>query len=89
MEKHEQVAALHERLYGCRPSYTTVSRWIKVGIGGRKLKAYRILARYHTTESRMREFVEGEPVVARPAISDRVVDRLHADAMAELDRVLG
>lgn len=85
----EWIFDLVERVYGRRPSNATVHRWKSRGLRGRKLRTVVVCGRIQCTESDLREFVEG-PEAASPArVSDRLADRMQAQAMAELDEILG
>jgi hypothetical protein len=89
-ERAEWVFDLCERIYGRRPSSATVARWKTVGKAGRKLRTVTICGRIMCRESDLRSFAEGPEFDEAPArVSDQVADRLHADAMRELDAVLG
>lgn len=89
-DRSEWIFDLCERVYGRRPSTTTVHRWRTKGKSGRRLRAVSICNRIMCRESDLRAFIEGPEFDEAPArVSDRVADRLHADAMRELDAVLG
>lgn len=74
---------------GHRPHLSTAHRWCQRGVGGTKLKSWKIGGRRMTTVEAVREFVEAttsasDPSAAQSPVTPKQTSKAHEAAMREL-----